>query len=184
MSSLELIIGPMFSGKTTLLINKYNDIKKEFSTNDILIINHLVDSNRYKENYIVSHNKIEIPAMSFSNLSQIDNYLNNNHTVKYILINEGQFFENLSKWVINILDTTKINLIICGLDSDFKRDKFGTLLELIPHADIINKVKGKCNYCSNSSIYTHRLIQDSRQVVVGINEYIPLCRECYNKLNL
>ena len=147
MSLLELIIGPMFSGKTTLLIKRYNDIKLNNTDDKILVINHIIDSKRYTN------------------------------------INEGQFFEDLQEWVINILDTTNINIIICGLDSDYKRCKFGQIWELVPHANYINKLHGTCNNCTNASIFTHRVTDDKGQVVVGTCNYIPLCRKCYAKLN-
>ena len=42
---------------------------------------------------------------------------------------------------------------------------------------------GKCNNCDNKSLFTHRLVDDVEQVLIGSNEYIPVCEECWNKLN-
>ena len=81
------------------------------------------------------------------------------------------------------MDTTDINIIICALDSDYKREKFGQIWELIPHAHYINKLYGICNNCVNTSIFTHRVTPDKKQVIVGIYNYIPVCRKCYTKLN-
>ena len=184
MSSLELIIGPMFSGKTTELINRYNTLKINNSDDKILLINHLIDSQRYKHNSIVSHNGIEIPAISITKLGEANKEIEINKNICYILINEGQFFEDLYEWVINILDNTHISIIICGLDSDYRRMKFGKIWNLFPHANNIYKLSGKCNNCSNLSIYTHRISHDDKQVVVGTINYIPLCRTCYIKQNM
>ena len=183
MSLLELIIGPMFSGKTTRLIKCYNDIKLNHTDDKILVINHIIDSKRYTNNSVVSHNGIEIPAISITKLYEANKQLEINKNLQYIFINEGQFFEDLQEWVINILDTTNINIIICGLDSDYKRCKFGKIWELVPHANYINKLHGTCNNCTNASIFTHRVTDDKGQVVVGTCNYIPLCRKCYVKLN-
>ena len=184
MSVLEIIIGPMFSGKTTRLIERYNDIKFNHTDDKILVINHIIDSQRYKNNSVVSHNGIEIPAISISKLIDANQELTDNKSIEYILINEAQFFEDLLEWVINILDNTHISIIICGLDSDYKREKFGQIWDLFPHANSINKLQGKCNNCFNPSIFTHRVTEDKGQVVVGTCNYIPVCRKCYNKLNL
>ena len=182
-SLLELIVGPMFSGKTTRLIDRYNDAKLNCTDDEILVINHVIDSQRYKNNKVVSHNGIEIPAISIAKLSEATEQVKMNKYLRHIFINEGQFFEDLKEWVINVLDTTDIWVIICGLDSDFKREKFGQLWDLIPHAHSVNKLYGKCNNCPCTSIFTHRVSQDQGQLVVGTSNYIPVCRECYVKLN-
>ena len=182
-SLLELIVGPMFSGKTTRLIDRYNDAKLNCTDDEILVINHVIDSQRYKNNSVVSHNGIEIPAISITKLSEATEQVKTNKYLRHIFINEGQFFEDLREWVIDILDTTDIWIIICGLDSDFKREKFGQMWDLIPHAHYVNKLYGKCNECPGNSIFTHRISQEEGQVVVGTINYIPVCRECYVKLN-
>ena len=183
MSLMELIIGPMFSGKTTQLIRRYNDIKMTNSDNKLLVINHIIDSQRYKNNSVVSHDGVEIPSLSITKLSEANQIIETNKILEYIFINEGQFFEDLHQWVTNILETTNINIIICGLDSDYKREKFGQIWNLIPHANQIDKLCGTCSNCSNKSIFTHRITEDKGQVVVGTVNYIPVCRRCYTKLN-
>ena len=183
MSLMELIIGPMFSGKTSQLIKRYNDIKMTNTDNKLLVINHIIDSHRYKNNSVVSHDGVEIPSLSITKLSEANEIIETNKILEYIFINEGQFFEDLHKWVTNILETTNINIIICGLDSDYKREKFGQIWNLIPHANHIDKLCGTCSNCSNKSIFTHRITEDKGQVVVGTVNYIPVCRTCYTKLN-
>tara|TARA_Y100000591_G_scaffold269706_2_gene244310 strand:+ start:2022 stop:2672 length:651 start_codon:yes stop_codon:yes gene_type:complete len=211
--SLELIIGPMFSGKTTKLIERYHEIQnqlkinktntlrsivnhitidtppiesidkifddKDDNQNYILTINHIIDKQRYPENKIVSHDREEIPCISIENLSniKISKY------TRYILINEAQLFKNLKSWIINLMNTTDINFILCGLDSDYKIGKFGELLDLIPYATSVIKLQGKCSECQNPSLFTHRLTNECEQVVIGTTNYIPVCRKCYVKLN-
>ena len=211
--SLELIIGPMFSGKTTKLIERCHEISKQLKTNKtntlmsivnhitidtppiesidqifddkegnknyILAINHIIDKQRYPENKIVSHDGCDIPCVSIENLSDIKI----NKYTRYILINEAQLFKNLKSWIINLMDTTDINFILCGLDSDFKIEQFGELLDLIPYATTVTKMQGKCHICNKSSLFTHRLTNECEQVVIGTTNYIPLCRKCYVKLN-
>ena len=183
MSTLQLVIGPMFAGKTSLLIERYNDALLYCSSDEILVINHVFDSYRYKNNKVVSHDGIEISAISINKLCEIDNLIGEN--IKYIFINEGQFFEDLYRWTTNILNTTNIQILICGIDSDYKQEKIGEMWNLIPHAHYIDKIYGKCNNCTSNSLYTHRIIENSEnnQVVIGSTNYIPLCRKCYNQAN-
>ena len=185
MGSLEIIMGPMFSGKTELLIKKYNMYSLILQTNqpvDTAIAFNYHKDTRYGENIIASHNNKSIPSINIEFLSEI---FKDPHLSKrtYIFINEAQFFTDLKVSVIKLIEVYNINVVICGLDSDFKREKFGDIWDLIPHANNIIKLKGKCNNCDNYSLFTHRVSKEEKQEVIGTNNYIPLCRQCYIKNN-
>tara|TARA_B100001093_G_C26612474_1_gene920837 strand:+ start:165 stop:710 length:546 start_codon:yes stop_codon:yes gene_type:complete len=176
MGSLEIIMGPMFSGKTELLIKKYNLIALE-NKEKVIAFNYFKDT-RYGENKIVSHNQKFIQSINIEKLSEI--FLNEKiSTCKYIFINEAQFFIDLKETIIKLVEVYKKNVIICGLDSDYKREKFGDIWDLIPFADNIYKLNGKCNDCMNKSLFTHRVTNEKNQEVIGTDNYIPLCRKCY-----
>ena len=184
MGTLELIIGPMFSGKTKLLISRYNELSTSSST---LVINYYKDT-RYginNINNIVSHDGEMIPSVNIILLSNIfelygANELNN---VNYIFINEAQFFPDLKEGVLTLIERYNKHVILCGLDCDYKQEKFGQLWDLIPHADSLVKLYGKCDKCPKKSLYTHRLSKELIQEVVGTTNYIPVCRSCYNSIN-
>jgi len=178
MGTLEIIMGPMFSGKTELLIEKYNTYKKQLQEEKLISFNYYKD-NRYGNNKIISHNSKEIPCINIELVSEIfkdDNFSKRTH----IFINEAQFFPDLKQSIIKLVEEYNKNVIICGLDSDFKREKFGDMWDLIPFSDYIVKLKGKCNDCSMPSLFTFRITNEKTQEVIGIDNYIPLCRKCYN----
>jgi thymidine kinase len=172
---LEIILGPMFSGKTTYLINKYNDYMKQNKT--VAVIN-FSDDTRYHDKMLSSHDKLMIPCI-FSR--KIEDLLNTNdiQNSDAILINEGQFFEDLYDSVIYMVEKLNKRVYICGLDGDFKRKKFGTILDLIPLSDKITKLQSKCHTCDIPALFSHRITQETLQVVIGVDNYIPLCRNCY-----
>jgi thymidine kinase len=190
---LELIIGPMFSGKTSRLVEIYNQYK--FCNIDVAVINHSID-NRYDEELLSTHDKIKIPCIKTENLFDIwcDNhnslekktiiYRKNDKiklaSCKVILINEGQFFPDLYDFVIKLLNHNK-HIYICGLDGDFERKKFGQILDLIPLCDKVEKLISLCSLCKNGKkgIFSMRLTSEKEQTVVGSENYIPVCRECY-----
>ncbi len=191
MGSLELIIGPMFSGKTSRLIelyNQYNNIQNKkniiVNKNRVFAINYDKDI-RYGVNKITSHNGKEIDCTSTNNLYALEYNENSNklNLAEYIFINEAQFFKDLKEWVLIQIEKYGKNIILCGLDSDYKREKFGQIWDLIPHANKITKLTGTCNNCNKPSIYTHRLTNESEQEIIGTNNYIPLCRVCYCQIN-
>jgi len=169
---LEVILGPMFSGKTTALIEQYNSNETK-----AVAINFSGD-NRYHESKLSTHDLKMIECVNSNELLPLKT---NNEIIQSdtILINEGQFFPDLVKFVSFMVDVYKKRVIVCGLDSDFQRNKFGVILDLIPLCDKVTKLKGKCNDCDNKSIFSYRLSKEEEQVVIGSNNYIPLCRNCY-----
>ena len=177
MGSLEIIIGPMFSGKTEMLISIYNAYSL-ISTTFCMAFNYHKDT-RYGENIIASHNKKSIPSINIEFLSEIFDHPDFSKTT-HIFINEAQFFSDLKDSIIRLVEHNNKHVIICGLDSDFKREKFGEIWDLIPHADKLSKLYGKCNNCSEKSLFTHRVTSEKEQEVISSKSYVPLCRLCYN----
>ena len=175
--SLTLIVGPMFSGKTTYLIDIYDKLMK--NNNKVLAINHIIDD-RYGKNSIITHSKKSIPSWDLKSLREIYDNFDTFNKHQHILINEGQFFQDLFQIVSIIVEKYKKDVYICGLDGDFNRNKFGNILDLIPICDDIIKLKAKCNICNKDAIFSKRLSNESKQIVVGNDNYIPVCRNCYN----
>ena len=178
MGSLEIIMGPMFSGKTEALIEKYITL----SSSKIMAYNFFKDT-RYGDNIIASHSGSSIPCKNIQTISEIMNDVKGIQTVHYILINEAQFFSDLKENVVKLVETYNKKVIICGLDCDYKREKFGEMWDLIPYADSVIKLKGKCNNCNNDSLFTHRITKEQKQELIGNDIYIPLCRTCYKIQN-
>jgi len=174
---LELIIGPMFSGKSSRLVEIYKKCK--FCNIPISVINHSID-NRYDNEMLSTHDLIKIPCTKADELSN----LKNNYKIlqsEVILINEGQFFPDLEEFVKFMLKQQK-QIYIAGLDGDFERKKFGQILDLIPLCDKVTKLSSLCSLCKNGTygIFSMRLTNELHQTVVGSDNYIPVCRKCYD----
>jgi len=174
---LEIILGPMFSGKTTRLI----DIQKKYAVCDIscCVINHILDK-RYDDHLLCTHDQQSTHCFNINNLKDIFtlNILDKYHV---FLINEGQFFNDIADIVPQLVEIYNKKVYVCGLDADFKRNKFGKLLDLIPLADKVIKKTALCKLCKNGKrgIFTMRLSNEKEQIIVGSNNYIPVCRKCY-----
>lgn len=171
--SLTLIIGPMYAGKTTKLL----DLIKVNKHKSLLIFNHESDT-RYNKSSITTHdNKSEecIPIKKVASI--LENELLN--TRQHIFIDEGQFFDDLYDNVLKLVNMGK-DVYISGLDGDFKQEPFGNgdILKLIPHSDEFYKLTSKCYYCKNSAPFTKRLCDSKEQVIVGSTSiYQPVCRQ-------
>ena len=177
---LELILGPMYSGKTTLLVDLYHEHQEE--DKKVLVINYSADR-RYHDSMLSTHDKVMVPCKFVTKLSELYNEQNLLNDADVILINEGQFFADIYEFALNMVESHGKTLHICGLDGDFQRNKFGKLLDLIPYADDVVKLKSRCHVCSKSAAFSHRLSGEVEQVVIGSDNYIPLCRGCYIKMN-
>jgi thymidine kinase len=201
---ISVIYGPMFSGKTTKLLELYNLYVKTYGKDKCIAINYILD-NRYGENCIISHNKQFIECYCTKSMEEFitgETY-NIILNAQYIFINEAQFFECIDKWVLFLHSNLNKTVILCGLDLDYKRDSFGSMMNLLPYASKIYPLYGICQNtktgicqntktgtcennntsCIRASRYSHRLINNSEQIFIGSHEYIPLCEDCYNIIN-
>ncbi len=189
-SYLELFIGPMYAGKTSKLLDIYKQCN--FCNISVTVINHSTDT-RYHNTMMSTHDKIMIPCIQTIHLSDVWNYtkVDENYTDEsenhiklrnsdVILINEGQFFEDLYDVVLDMLNNNK-KIYICGLDGDFKRNKFGQILDLIPLCDKVTKLTSLCSICKNGTpgIFSMRLTTEKQQTLVGSDNYVPVCRKCF-----
>ena len=170
----------MYSGKTSRIIELYKQYS--FCNIPVVAINHILDC-RYDKELICSHDHKKIPCIRLDNLSELMIHykplLTNTHVV---LINEGQFFPDLKESVIQLLKMGK-QIHISGLDGDFKREKFGQILDLIPLCDNVVKLTSLCSMCRDGTvgIFSKRTSFETEQTVVGSTNYLPVCRRCYDK---
>ena len=184
---LELILGPMFSGKTSKILDLYKQC--EYSNSPVVVINHTSDK-RYSETMLSTHDLKMIPCIQANNLFDLtvtDGSTSEQITKsKVILINEGQFFNDLYDWVLHMVECEKKEVYVCGLDGDFNRKKFGGILDLIPVCDKVVKLKSICSICRNGTkaIFSLRVTNDTEQVLIGSDCYKPVCRNCYWKDHL
>lgn len=173
LGSLHLIIGPMFSGKTTELLR----IAKRLQSIDlrVLLLNYHEDT-RYSSTEMSTHDKYGLPCTfirHFDNL-EYDEY-------DVICINEAQFFYRLVPFCKKVLSKDK-TLYVSGLDGDFKQEKFGEILDLIPLCDSITKLNAFCKICKDGTPahFTKRLVSNKNQKLIGTDEYLPVCRKHLN----
>jgi thymidine kinase len=175
---LEIILGPMFAGKTTKLIEKYRECI--FLSKKVCVINYEEDK-RYDNEKLSSHDLIKIDSVNLKQLSDIfDN--NENLDAEVFLINEGQFFKDLDKVVIHLVENMKKSVYIYGLDGDYKRERFGKMLDLIPLSNKVEKLTALCNICRDGTkaYFTKRITKDTSQKLIGTDNHIAVCRNCYN----
>ena len=175
---LEIILGPMFAGKTTKLIEKYRECS--FLKQRVCVINFEEDK-RYDKEMLSSHDLVKINALNLKRLSQLFETEYKNADI--FLINEGQFFDDLEEIVKTLVEDMKKSVYIYGLDGDYRREKFGKILDLIPLCNKVKKLTALCNICRDGTraFFTKRITNETSQKLIGNDNHIAVCRNCYNK---
>lgn len=174
--SISIIMGCMFSGKSTELIrlaNRYKVLEKK-----VLIVNHKLDE-RYSKNSIATHSNQTLDCLAVSSLDEIDKSKYKEADV--LIIEEAQFFKNLYTFVVNACENDGKIMIVVGLDGDSNRNEFGEILKLIPICDSVKKLYGLCVMCKDGTkaCFTKRLVDNKNQIFIGSSEFIAVCRKHY-----
>ncbi len=166
----------MFSGKTEELLRRLRRAKIARQT--VEIFKPAIDI-RYSLDEVVSHDKNTILSTPVEHSSNI---LLLSSEVEVVGVDEAQFFDNGLVEVCQQLADQGVRVIVAGLDMDFKRNPFGPIPALCAIADDITKVHAICVKCGNLASYSHRLVKNDKQIMLGeTEEYQPLCRRCFLK---
>lgn len=166
----------MFAGKTSELLRQIR--RYHVACKRCLIIRHESDL-RYSSDSVVTHDKQAMKAVSTTELLTLSELVSNYDVVG---IDEGQFFSDLVPAVKHFIDLGKI-VVISALDGDYKREPFGHVLELVPLADNVTKLKAICGLCYvNEAPFTKRITEETSQTCVGgADKYVAVCRSCFYK---
>jgi len=179
---LELILGSMFSGKTSYLLDVYK--KCVFCNISVAVINYSADNRYTTEPMLSTHDKQMIPCILTNTIKEaIHHHSKEIAHAETILINEGQFFSDIDTEVRRLVEEENKRVYICGLDGDFNRKPMGSLLGLIPFSDHIIKLKSLCSLCRDGTpgVFSFRITNETDQVIIGSSNYLPLCRGCYQR---
>lgn len=173
--ALEIVIGPMFAGKTTYaldLVRRYNQQGLR-----VLVIKPTLDTRFVNLNELTTHNGDSVPCYTTNTLNTITSDFLEGFSV--VIIDEAQFFEGLIAFAEFAVDTHHKIVYFIGLSGDSNRRAFGELLNVIPLADKITQLRSQCA-CGDPAFFTRRLQHGLGQVAIGGSElYRPQCRFCY-----
>jgi thymidine kinase len=170
---IELIIGPMFAGKSTELIRRVRRYSR--TRKNCLVIKYKADT-RYSVESVSTHDRVEHRAESCSELKEVDHLLEG---MDVVAIDEGQFFPDLLNFSDRVANSGRIVIIAC-LDADFLRKPFGDVCNLVPRAELITKLTAVCNRCTADAAFTLRTTNATQQELIGGAEmYEPVCRSCH-----
>jgi len=181
--SLELILGPMFSGKSSAILSRIK--RAQVLGWPTLVLTNSMDNRYSNSSEIVTHNLQRIAAVSLSKLVETfstDRYVE----AKLIVVEEAQFFPDLKDFILQAVDIDAKTVVVVGLDGDSERRPFGQIGEILPLADSVEKLTALCTRCRNwtPAIFSYRKTDEDTQIAVGNDSmYEPLCRKHYLEVN-
>jgi len=179
--SLTVITGSMFAGKTEELIRR---ARRALYAGKVVQVFKPKFDDRFHETMVVTHLGVSheaIPVRSVADLrAQLD------PKVQTVLIEETQFFDSSIVALAVSLADAGCEVIVAGLDQDFRRQPFGPMPALLAAADEVLKFRAICMKCGAPASHTYRTInglpahEDDPIILIGASEkYEARCRRCY-----
>jgi thymidine kinase len=175
MGWIEVIVGPMFSGKSEELIRRLR--RAEIGKQRVQIFKPVIDQ-RYTKNGIVSHSGLEIPSELVATGSDILAQVAPRTEV--VGVDEAQFLgDSVVDACVKLADLGK-RVIVSGLDTDFMGRPFEPMPRMLAVAEEITKLLAICMKCGNPAVHTQRLVASEELIVVGASGmYEARCRRCF-----
>ena len=172
---LSIIMGNMFSGKTSELIRRLKRLK--VLGKQIMVINSAKDT-RSPDEVLKTHDNVKFDCHKVFNLMElIDTQVFGDSEI--IAVDEAQFFPDLLHFVRFCLDADK-EVIIAGLDGDAFQRKWGQVLDCIPVASEVTKLSALCMRCGNGKPgpFTKRIVEDTKlELIGGSDMYVAVCQK-------
>lgn len=178
---IEVITGPMYSGKSEELIRRIRRVK--IAQKKVKVFKPLIDD-RYSNDNVVSHSGDSIEAIPVDHPEELYDRLEDD--VEVVAIDEIQFFSEEIVEICETLADKGKRVIVAGLDRDFKNEPFVPMPELLSRAEYIEKLHAICLQCGDPATRTQRLIDgepasyEDPIILVGATEnYEARCRSCH-----
>ncbi|XP_075072824.1 thymidine kinase, cytosolic [Mixophyes fleayi] len=175
---IQVIFGPMFSGKSTELIRRVR--RFQIAQYKCMVIKYAKDT-RYSKEQLATHDRYTMSAFSACSLADV---FTEALTHSVIGIDEGQFFPDVVEFCEDMANRGK-TVIVAALDGTFQRKAFGDILNLVPLAESVVKLNAVCMECYREASYTKRLGSEKEvEVIGGADKYHSVCRPCFFKMQL
>ncbi len=171
---IEVIVGPMYSGKSEELIRRLR--RALIARQKVEIFKPSIDI-RYGADHIVSHSEARIPSRLVASALEIEPLA---REAQVVGIDEGQFLGPDLPAVVDRLAESGKRVIVAGLDQDYRAQPFEPMPQLLAIAEYITKTLAICVVCGAPGSRTQRTRPENGRVVVGgAGLYEARCRRCH-----
>ncbi|KAI6239682.1 Thymidine kinase, cytosolic [Aphelenchoides fujianensis] len=168
--SINLIVGPMFSGKTTELLRQCR--RHTLAKRKVVVVKYKKDT-RYDDVMVSTHDSLKMEGLRAMKLEDVWAKLMESDVVG---IDEGQFFEDVVEGAEKLANEGK-TVIVAALDGDYQRKQFESIAKLVPLAEKVEKITAVCQFCGHSASFTLRTIMSDVREVIGGGEMRRIDRQ-------
>jgi thymidine kinase len=173
---VEVICGPMFSGKSEELIRRMT--RYQIARIPVQTFKPSLDD-RFATHEVVSHSALSVAAEPVADSDALLKAVKDRTEV--VGIDEGQFFDDGLVEAVERLAAAGKRVIVAGLDQDFLGRPFEPIPSLMLRAEYITKALAVCHRCGGAGMFTQRVIESDELVVLGAQDaYEARCRRCYD----
>ena len=182
--TIEVIAGPMFSGKTEELLRR---LRRASLAKQAVTLFKPERDNRHNTTDVVSHDARRQPALAVRDAATMERVLeqlvDSGQMPDVVGIDEVQFFDEEIVEVCNRMADRGIRVISAGLDLDYLGRPFGCMPLLLAHAEYVTKLHAICTITGRPAHFSHRVQGGDEDVQIGGAEsYQALSREPYNEV--
>jgi thymidine kinase len=177
---LEVVCGPMFSGKSEELIRRLR--RAEIAGQRALIVKPLIDD-RYDVGHVVSHAGAKMRAVTAESSDEVLRLAGSYDAVG---IDEVQFFDLGIVDAIDKIVARGARVVAGGLAQDFRGLPFGAMPTLLCVAEFVDKLEAVCHRCGGPATMTQRLVGGEPAPFAGetiqvgaLDSYEARCRSCF-----
>lgn len=183
--SIEIICGPMFSGKSEELIRR---LRRAIIARQPVVVYKPIIDNRFDLSAVVSHSQHKIASVAVTNAHELEQHLQSLPQAMVIGIDEAQFFDADLVQVVEKGVARGLRVILAGLDQDYLGKPFGPMPILLAIADSISKQTAVCISCGAPATKTQRInngqdpcaeLKEGHFLVGAADSYEARCRSCY-----
>lgn len=172
-----MAIGPMFSGKTSWLLKRMAEERERGKR--ALLVKSQRDT-RFAKHEVVAHSGERGECLAVGSVEEAKEACEDADVVG---VDEGQFLPDLREGSAEMVEGLGKVVYLAGLDGDFARRRFGSVLDVVPLADSVTKLSAVCRRCGSPAPFTLRTVPEPETELIGGDEaYMPACRSCYLSL--
>lgn len=173
--SIEIICGPMFSGKSEELIRR---VKRALIARQTVQVFKPALDDRYHASAVASHSRQQVDAAAVRDSQELRRLVD--PSAEVVAIDEVQFLDEGVGLLVEELADRGVRVILAGLDLDFAGQPFGGMPFLLARAEYVSKLAAICIVCGAQASRSQRLVRSGGQVLVGAAEaYEARCRHCH-----
>ncbi len=174
---IEIIMGSMFSSKSSSLISKIERLL--LGKKKVIALKWKGDTRYTEEEKIMTHNGMSCPCICCDD-DTLESLYDTVEEYDYVCIDEGAFFKNIVPFCEKLANDG-CNVIVATLIGDYKREGFNNILHLIPKCENITMLHAICMKChKDGAAFTKRIVEGNEtEMVGGAESYIACCRKCF-----